>query len=995
MEEEERLSETILPPFFESLHEFLQEARLIKVPKKLLRTSAEQEYSAARREFEILLSLPPSNSELLFTSVLETLYKKGENLRKERYRRILDVFCAMDAPKRPKRIYTMAIRAALCLGDSRNVDMLYSAAKDCGATIPNVADLIQNAIRQEQWLDAMRMFEAEQKRRDATFSRKSIARRIWISSDGETMQDHVKQAMSFLQYQESDAFKSEVKKVEAKPLLRQLLLRCFTTNYANLAEELFTIGSTRMRTLFANLVEIGDLSGREYRTTIRHLLTNKNADFIRLAMDVYSHLTSNIQHLKDQDPHEYADRNGITKLEPPVQLLDSLMDALKTKRNFKAMGQVFDDYQHFHGKPSVAAFRSYLSELAWAGNSTRAHQIFDEFCNLYGKPEGALTYFYVLLLKAYAQAWNPRSMEKVFRDLKSTHRFTPTLPCYNVMIDMYQKLGDAEAASDWFDQITDSGLTPDGRSYTNLMLLFARRGDVDTVAGLMEDCETSGVPTNIFMINILVQAHIQNDDLEAAGALLETSPTVAEKEGSRTRMWNYVIEAYAIKGDLVKASALYTRMQELGVQHNEYTLGALMYAVVLTNAPQSAYKIMRKHLAKEHLPARSFHYVILMRGFNTTREYSEVFKLYQEMIQLNIPIDAYVRDALIRAAAALTLRSNPTSHTQEHLNAIVEHAVEESKNAPQPSNARGLFAEGRTTNVASTFAFLTYLFGSRRAFDEVHKLWDTYTKTIRSSRPNIDTSPPLLLLSNLMISLRLAKDDTQMEKCWNLVREKAEPLARGYDARYIAQLTESNKRKMFPPQTQPKTRSSREREKEKGKEKNFVVPSRRNILALPLFQYALHLKRRSQPAKLEALLISLESDGYAISSQTWNVYVCTLALSASEKDRTTAFQRCEFLLMQHWTGWPDYSFGARIRNKLLKLQPDLRRGRKGEHRAPEYRTLVILAGAWLELGSKYGFDDSVEVFRRLKEVAPKTVAAIEEMPRIDDRWQLKYLEAAS
>lgn len=98
---------------------------------------------------------------------------------------------------------------------------------------------------------------------------------------------------------------------------------------------------------------------------------------------------------------------------------------------------------------------------------------------------------------------------------------------------------------------------------------------MEAVIQLLEEAEATGLNPPDKMINSDVLVLVQNDQLEAACDLVNKTLRMNMK-GSRTRMWNYVIQAYS--SDLERVAEMGKLMLRSGVQPD-----SMSYTTILRN----------------------------------------------------------------------------------------------------------------------------------------------------------------------------------------------------------------------------------------------------------------------------------------------------------------------------------------------------------------------------------------------------------------------------
>lgn len=467
------------------------------------------------------------------------------------------------------------------------------------------------------------------------------------------------------------------------------------------------------------------------------------------------------------------------------------------------------------------------------------------------------------------------------------------------------------------------------------------------------------------MIDTLVTANIQDERLDEAEQLV-VEATKMSLEGSRNFMWNALLNAHAFRKDVTKVSALHKKMQEFGVAADNMTYAALMTALAVLKQPDAAAKIMKTVMPRAKVMPTTIHYAILMGGYLATKQYDKVFSLYQDMLHEKLTPTMSTQNVLLRAAAAVDRKSqdlkaesgDKTAYTRAQQ--TFDYALANLDPMELAASEPRKFVSGRPINEAFSstyFEYLIFLYGSNAAFDKVSELYDVYIRTVpKYTNQNIEASPPVRLLSALMITHIRDKNYAEVDRCWTLALSKAQQLA--HDS------TPSDNSKPIS-----------------------VLHSRRFILSLPLSHYIAALQTQNRRSDLITTVTALQDLGFSLTSPNWNAYIRALATSTYSSQQAYAFQLCEKELMPYWPGWK--FFGDPQYMKTNRFQPISRATHLiTQKRMPAYNTLVELAGAYLLAKKRRGREPSV---RDLTEMAPMTVDAVVNMPRLEDAAQTLIL----
>lgn len=395
------------------------------------------------------------------------------------------------------------------------------------------------------------------------------------------------------------------------------------------------------------------------------------------------------------------------------------------------------------------------------------------------------------------------------------------------------------------------------------------------------------------------------------------------------------------------------------------TYAALMTSLTVAKFPNAARKILDTVMPRTQIKRTALHYAIVMGGYLASNEPGEIFKLYKDMLRRNINPNMSTQNVLLRAAASVDKTDRSADVDSFGKTELIrarqtfEQTIANLDPAELAATEPRLFAGPNPINEAFTstyFEYMVFLYGSEGAFTKAIELFDRYIATASTTRDNHQDaggSPPMRLLSALMVAHINTESWSEVDRCWSLILEKSEKLA-----------CKSSSDTFRP---------------------NWVLHSRRFLINLPLHQYIKALTHQSRTDDLIDTIHNLQHAGYALNSPNWNTYIQALARSPQVTHHFRAFETCERHLIPSWPGWASFRDPRSLKPKMYAMQRDalLRQDEK----ALGYLTLVWLARAYLECRNQ----GKSGLMRNMERAGPRTVDAILNMPRLNDRAQSEIL----
>ena len=678
---------------------------------------------------------------------------------------------------------------------------------------------------------------------------------------------------------------------------------------------------------------------------------------------LYQLLSIEGREYEDQALHLYRVLRKDSRFSPTRELLIAITQRIVSQKGSLGIFMVIDDWRKYHGALPTRMAISIIRVLAQNGELEATQKLFRDFLSEHGMPKSPDMYF--AMLHVFNRRADTTGIVGMWDELQKVYNFKPDVKAWNLVISTFARVGDLDGALTWFHKLREEGVKPSSRTFFSLMSLHGKRGDRDAVQELFRLAKAEDIEPSILMVDTLITANIQDERLDEAEQLV-IEATKMPLEGSRNFMWNSLLNAYAFRKDVTKVSALYKKMQDCGVTSNNMTYAALMTALAVLKQPDAAAKIMKKVMPRAKVMRTTIHYAILMGGYLATKQYDKVFQLYQDMLRENLTPTMSTQNVLLRAAASVDRESqDPGAESGKEIaytraQQTFDHALANLDPMELAASEPRKFVADRPINEAFSstyFEYLIFLYGSNAAFDKVSELYDAYIKIVpKFTNQNIEASPPLRLLSALMTTHLREKNYSEVDRCWTLALSKAQQLERD-----------------STPSDTSKPASN--------------LHSRRFILSLPLSHYITALQTQNRRSDLIATVSVLQDLGFVLTSPNWNAYIRALATSPNPGHQAYAFQLCEQELMPYWPGWKFFRDPRYM--KTNKFQPISRATHLiPQKRMPAYVTLVELAKAYLLAKKRRGGEPSV---RDLAGMAPRTVDAINNMPRLEDAAQTLIL----
>jgi pentatricopeptide repeat-containing protein PET309 len=667
--------------------------------------------------------------------------------------------------------------------------------------------------------------------------------------------------------------------------------------------------------------------------------------------------------------------------------LHSLLEIFCDQHSVLGMQEVLDDFFRAYSRPTRRAYQMCMTEFAAQGDARTVHALFEQYATRFVQDGGVRLQSgndMAPLLNVHAVRGELREVIRLFNEMQNEYGVQPTLLCWNILISAYGKAHDIDGAFECFEQLLESPdpyLKPDHYTFGTMMGICTTRGDLDRAIQLYTLANELNIDKSAAMLDTLVLAYTQGEDFEKAEKICEDGIDM-ELIGSRTRMWNHLLVAYSLRRDLNNVNRLLQKMSQANVDYDQYTYAALMQSLAIVKQPDKAWAILRTVMPEAGYIPTPFHYAIVMGGYLATRETHKLIDVQRRMTR-------HLRSTA--STNLLTLKGTAVEDQKLMDKGLEEQTLQRtfqlfqdiiSSMDPQDISHTARKGVGRhPLDVAYTTMFYNYIMfilAQQGQSQAVEDLYEDFRRLVPEARRD---SPPVEILSALIISKFREGDDEGVEACWQLALTQARKLGRPLPkVDFSKYTTVSNDTTTTEDEKVPNS-------VETEASPSIIVPVRQLELAEILMTYMRFLAKKERVDHLILTVNGLLQEGFFLDQGNWNFYIQILCRTFRYK---LAFEICETRLMDNWAGWALIRRQLPVRNRL----PIEVRNKKNwqRHLRPFHTTLLYLARAYLELEAMGAESRASQAFLSdLERDCPRIVKAIRTMQRTDDEVERSIL----
>ncbi|RHZ59410.1 putative translation regulator (Cya5) [Aspergillus thermomutatus] len=918
-------------------------------------------------------------------ALLARLSSSSELLDHRRAQRLYEEISADD---RSADDYLYMAKSYLAVGQPNEMSRVYGDAKSRGRGIPCWALAFSHFVNKTQWDSAEEFWNSR-----PPSSEKVLLSAVASQLDGSSLPMKLLDLAGVLQSRKTSRSWSG--------LVRFLL------DYAFSNPQVAVVSTDNILLLLREYNLLGFLTAEHYFGLIRTLQSS----------DVRSTFTKSI----------VVYRNLRWQMEQEVPPADLLGGFLRTLAHFDITTGVhyfLEEYTHFYGQPSIDAYKNALIVFSRAGDVENTDSVFEQLVIHHGKPLSRR--LLTPLLYVHARVGDVMATRRQFERISKEFGLKQNTVCWNILLTAYANADDFGGAFATFDKMLEEGVQPNSHTFGTLMGLCANRGDIDTVRELLALAKKSPVRITAPLLDTIVEAYCNNQELEMAESVAETCLGLNVK-GSRVRMWNVLLWNHAFRMDLESISRIRSRMDSAGVQPDSMTYAALMLSLVLIGQTDSARRILRTLHRSNRMYATEFHYAIILYGYVKDRNRDMVHIIFREIKE------RFNRPGF--SSRLLVLKSQ----LQRDLELIKTGGRAVSGAGVRLENAERFLAETIAdfdrTNMASKqplpgagrlpitqafpamyYEYLITAYGTRGVSERVGELFDQFLSSRQSpvdARHAYDVAP-LRLVSALMLAHLKAEQYKKVEECWKITFPRVIKMATQPDLDECLSdrlpRAEETERPRYPIPTPANSHKEVLLRLDKpgvlALTQPSILPACRFLLSRPLSLYMRSLAYRNETWRIPQVVAEVQKAGFSLTTFNWSTFVQMLASSDKPSDQVEAFTVFERKFMPNFPGWnnlrrgygvkppgvpstidvmenprrakPPNMLGKESRRYWSKIQPDFMQ--------PTYISMVYLASALHAFRERSIFDGGLEV-GTLYKVAPKTIAAIADMPYLREKFQ--------
>ncbi|KAK9053393.1 hypothetical protein SSX86_030026 [Deinandra increscens subsp. villosa] len=352
------------------------------------------------------------------------------------------------------------------------------------------------------------------------------------------------------------------------------------------------------------------------------------------------------------------EKNGVS---PDEHTYSLLIDAYGNAGRWESARIVLKEMESKDVKPNSFVFSRILACYRDRGEWQKSFKVLKEMQKCGVKPDRQ---FYNVMIDTFGKYNILDHVMATFERMKN-EGIEPDTVTWNTLIDCYCKSGDHTKAQKLFDEMRERGCLPCTTTYNIMINSFGVQEKWDEVKGLLGKMQSEGLLPNVVTYTTLIDVYGKSGRYNDAIECLEVMKSSGLKPSST--MYNALINAYAQRGLSNQAANTFKMMSSDGLKPSHLALNALINAFSEDRRDVEAFAVLE--YMKENASILYFFsfsclmfqpflfgltpdvvtYTTLMKALIRVEKFSEVPRVYEEMVKSGCTPDTKAR-ATLRSA---------------------------------------------------------------------------------------------------------------------------------------------------------------------------------------------------------------------------------------------------------------------------------------------------------------------------------------------------------
>ncbi|KAF7145258.1 hypothetical protein RHSIM_Rhsim04G0187400 [Rhododendron simsii] len=337
---------------------------------------------------------------------------------------------------------------------------------------------------------------------------------------------------------------------------------------------------------------------------------------------------------------------GVMRVEDKVPSREALDDVIRAYSDSGLAGKAVEFYRVFVSMygyvPSVIGFNSLLDVIVKRGWIDVARQVYDE---MIGREDGCVdNYSTCIMVRGLCKEGKVEEGRKLIDD-RWGKGCVPNIVFYNTLIDGYCKKENVEGAYALFKELKSKGFLPAVETYGTMINGFCKGGSFEAVERLLVEMNARGLNVNVHVYNNVIDARFRH------GCAVKAEETVRKMIDSGCEpdivTFNTLINGSCRNGKVQEAEQLLEQATRKGLMPTKLTYTPIIQLLA--------------EMLDQNLPPDAFVYATLVDGFIRNGDLNEAKRLFELAIENGVNPGVVGFNAMIKGYSKFGMMNDAVS----------------------------------------------------------------------------------------------------------------------------------------------------------------------------------------------------------------------------------------------------------------------------------------------------------------------------------------------
>jgi pentatricopeptide repeat protein len=421
--------------------------------------------------------------------------------------------------------------------------------------------------------------------------------------------------------------------------------------------------------LYRDMVMYFASAGRlEYALEINDIMTKKKIDRTVRMMTALIHKAGRSGDV-DKAMDLFNQMMIVDGLVPNIITFNALIDVHAHKKagpDVAGAIRIFDMLNEVGLQPDNVTFGTLIDMYAKKGDLASIKELYNDM--IHQRKIQPSPHIYSSLIECFITLNDRNSAMDVLSVLKkqANRRAAPAREAYNLMFKGLIQSDHIVEALDLLDVMTKDKMYLEPRTFTPLLLYYAKQGDTVGTHKVATMMTQANVKPNSHTYSLLLESFAKAGDIEGAENIFNI---YKQKYRPNAYVYNALLYVYTKRNELDKVLDTYKRMSKAFVPANEYTYGILMYFYSKRKEVSVVEALMNTMQSNNIIPS-AICWTILMQTYFDYGKPEQGRNVIQRMIESDLKPTDVTWSVLITGC----IKSNEL----EYAESVLQEAIEKS-----------------------------------------------------------------------------------------------------------------------------------------------------------------------------------------------------------------------------------------------------------------------------------------------------------------------------